>query len=111
MKGEARKAATAAYKERKAVAGIYQVRCLSTNQRWVGRAPDLAAIKNRLWFTMRLGSSPYRSLQAAWQAHGEESFTLEELERLEDEEQAYVRDRLLKERLDHWCAKLAAEAI
>ncbi len=111
MKGEARKAAIAAYKERKTVAGIYLVRCLTSGERWVGRAPNLAAIKNQLWFTLRLGTSPHRALQAAWQAHGEDSFTLEELERLKEEESAYIRDRLLKERLDHWRAELGVEAI
>jgi hypothetical protein len=111
MKGEDRKAAVAAYKERKAIAGIYALRCVPTGQRWAGRARDLGTVQNRLWFTLRQGSNPHRSLQAAWREHGAESFAFEEIERLDDEAIAYVRDRILKDRLAHWCATLGAEAI
>jgi len=44
MKRELRKAAVAAYRERKAKAGIYAVVCHATGQRWIGRAADLDAI-------------------------------------------------------------------
>ncbi|MBS0518957.1 MAG: GIY-YIG nuclease family protein, partial [Proteobacteria bacterium] len=85
MKNANRKAAAAAYKERKAVAGIYALRCLATGERWIGRAPDLSTIQNRLWFTLRQGSFPHRDVQAAWNACGAASFVFEEIERLEDE--------------------------
>lgn len=111
MQRDARKAAIAAFKQRKTVAGIYEVRCLATGGRWVGRSPNLASVQNQLWFTLRLGSSPHRGLQEAWHAHGAEQFVLEVLEQLDDEALAYARDRLLKERLDHWCATLGAEPI
>lgn len=106
-----RRAAIARYKERKTVAGIYAVLCRATGQRWAGHAPDLSTIRNRLWFTLRHGSSPHRSLQAAWYAHGAESFAFEEVERLAEETAPYLRDRMLQERLGHWCAASGAEAI
>ena len=56
MKGEGRKAAVAAYKERKVETGIYAVRCTASDQVWVGIAPDLSTIQNRLWFTLRQGT-------------------------------------------------------
>ncbi|RQH05597.1 GIY-YIG nuclease family protein [Bradyrhizobium sp. RP6] len=105
-----RKAAIAAYKERKTVAGIYVVRCAASGQAWVGQAPNLETIQNRIWFSLRQGSHTSRSLQAAWSAHGEAGLTFGECERL-DEETAYVRNALLKERLLHWRAELKAEAI
>ncbi|WP_210490843.1 GIY-YIG nuclease family protein [Microvirga antarctica] len=112
MKSADRKAATAAYKERKTAPGIYVVRCIPTGDQWVGRAPDLATIQNRIWFSLAQGAQPQRALQAAWTTHGAESFVFEEVERLEDEETlAYVRDGILKERLAHWCATLGAKAI
>jgi hypothetical protein len=40
-KGEDRKAAIAAYKERKSVAGIYVIRCAASGEAWVGQAPNL----------------------------------------------------------------------
>jgi hypothetical protein len=106
-----KKAAIAAYKERKVVGGIYAVRCRATDRRWIGWAPNLATIQNRLWFALRLGTSPHRTLQAAWREHGGESFVLEEVERLDEEPSAFVRDRTAKERHAHWCSVLKAEAI
>ena len=107
----ARKAAIAAYKERKSVAGIFAIRCNATSQTWVGQTPDLDKIQNRIWFTLRQGGHPCRSLQAAWTAHGADSFAFEACERLEEEETAYVRAALLKERALHWRTELGAEAV
>ena len=106
-----RKSAIAAYKERKAVAGIYMLRCAASGEVWVGQAADLAKIPNRVWFTLRQGGHPCRSLQAAWNAHGEAGLTLGECERLDEEETDYVRNSLLRERLSPWQAELKAEAI
>ncbi|MFG1396047.1 GIY-YIG nuclease family protein [Roseixanthobacter pseudopolyaromaticivorans] len=111
MKSEARKAAVAAYKERKVAAGIYAVRCQPTGQYWLGRAPDLSTIQNRIWFSLRQGGHPSRALQAAWNTHGAEAFTFAQIERLDVEESAYVRDALLKERLHHWRAQLRADLL
>ncbi|WP_456620463.1 MULTISPECIES: GIY-YIG nuclease family protein [unclassified Bradyrhizobium] len=106
-----RKAAIAAYKERKTIAGIYVIRCAASGEAWVGQAPNLDTIQNRIWFSLRQGNHTCRSLQAAWNAHGEASLTFGECERLEDEETDYVRNALLKERWLHWRAELKAEAI
>jgi len=106
-----RKAAIAAYKERKTIAGIFVVRCAASGEAWVGQAPNLETIQNRIWFTLRQGGHPCRSLQAAWNAHGEAGLTFTECERLEDEDTDYVRNALLKERAAHWLAELKAEAI
>ncbi|PWC80964.1 hypothetical protein TSH100_28310 [Azospirillum sp. TSH100] len=107
---EDRKAAAAAYKERKSVAGVFAVRCASAGAVWAGGAPDLDKIQNRLWFQLKMGTCPHRSLQAAWNAHGAESLAFEVIERLE-EELAFARAAALKARVAHWAASLAAEAI
>lgn len=107
----ARKAAIAAYKERKSKAGIYAIRCQASGQCWVGRSLDLDKIQNRLWFTLRQNGNPHRSLQLAWQQHGADSFTLDILEMLDEEELDYIRDAKLKERLEHWSRMLGAEAV
>jgi len=111
MNGTDRKAAVSAYKERKTVAGIYAVRCTATSDCWVGQAPDLGAIQNRLWFTLKLGTAPHRSLQAAWNAHGADHFVFEELERMPEEALSFARAALLKQRLAHWRTELEASAI
>jgi hypothetical protein len=106
-----RKAAIAAYKERKTVAGIFAIRCKASSHVWVGQTPNLDKIQNRIWFTLRQGSHTCRTLQAAWSTHGPDSLTFEECERLDDEETAYIRDALLKERTLHWRKELGAEAV
>ncbi|MGN8115417.1 GIY-YIG nuclease family protein [Labrys sp. 22185] len=111
MKREDRKAAVDAYRKRKVAGGIYAVRCAETGDCWVGRAPDLSKIRNRLWFTLGQGVGLNPALQAAWNRHGEQAFTLEIVEELEDEEVAFIRERALKERLDHWIAVLTAKPI
>lgn len=111
MKNDDRKAEIRAYKERKTVSGIYAVRCTATGQCWVGRAPDVTTIENRIRFSLRQGSDPHATLQAASKALGADAFTFEIVEQLEDEDSAYVRDRTLSERLAHWAKALSAEAI
>lgn len=111
MKGEARKAAIAAYKERKSAAGIYAVRCTATGEVWVGQSPSLDTVQNRVWFTLRFSGNLNRALQKAWDDHSAEHFVFEVVERLEDDDLAYSRDALLKERLAHWRGKLGAAVI
>jgi hypothetical protein len=106
MKAEDRKAAIAAYKKRGAAAGIFAVRCEGTDEVWVGQTLNLDTMQNRIWFSLRMGSHSNADLQRAWTAHGAENFAYEALEQLEDEELAYVRDKLLKEREIHWRATL-----
>ena len=111
MKVQDRKAAIAAYKERKSPAGIYAVRCVASGQIWVGQTLDLDKIQNRIWFMLRSGSHSNRVLQDAWTNYGADSLTFERLEQLEDEESTYVRDGLLRERMLHWRSTLTGLTI
>lgn len=111
MNIEARKAAVAAFKERKPQAGVYAIYCAVSGETWAGSAHDVATIQNRIWFTLRQGSSAHRSLQAAWTKHGADGFRFEIVERLPEEELAYVRDRQLAACLDRWVAQLGATRI
>lgn len=111
MRTEDRKMAVNAYKKREVEGGIYAVRCVASGEVWVGGAPDLSKIQNRLWFTLRQGTNTHRSLQSTWNAHGAETFSFEIIERLDAEEIGYVRDRIMKERLVHWAEQLRAVRI
>jgi hypothetical protein len=111
VKGDRRKAAIAAYKERKSVAGIYLVRCQATGEVWVGQSPTLDTIQNRIWFTLRMGNNPNRGLQKAWNDHGADSVAFEVVERLPEEESVYVRNAVMKERLAHWQGALGASPL
>ncbi len=108
MKGEARKAAVAAYKERKVVGGIYAVRCEASGETWVGQWPDIGTIQTRLWFTLRNGTHPKKDLLEAWHSHGESQFSFEILEKLEDETSPYLRASNLKDSASRWREKLKA---
>jgi hypothetical protein len=112
MKQEARKAALAAYRERKSEPGIYALTCRPTGARWVGRASDLATIWNRLAFALRMGSTPHRSLQAAAREHGSAAFSFEVLERIDEPNASpALVGAILKRRLDHWRDELTATPI
>ncbi|CEJ14849.1 hypothetical protein BN1110_05184 [bacterium YEK0313] len=111
MNQERRKAASNAYRERKVAAGIYAVRCAASGECWVGQAPDLSTIQNRIWFTLRFGGNRQASLQEAWNRHGADAFTFEVVETIEEEDEALFRDRVLKERRAHWATALGAKPI
>ncbi|MBP0444517.1 GIY-YIG nuclease family protein [Roseomonas sp. SSH11] len=111
MLGQERRAAVAAYKERKIPAGVYALRCAPTGEAWVGAAPDLGTIQNRIWFQLRMGGCPFPTLQAAWNAHGEDAIAFEVLEGLPEETLPYARNAALKERRQHWAGQLGARII
>ena len=111
MKAEDRKAAIAACKKRKTIAGIFAVRCAASGEAWVGQALDIETIQNRIWFALRAGSHINRELQQAWSAHGESGLCLETLERLKEDELPYVRDTLLRVRASYWRTALNGSQI
>jgi hypothetical protein len=111
MKNADRKAAVAAYKEKKVEAGIYAVRCRPTGQVWVGSAPNLDTIRNRIWFSLGNNGYPGRSLQNAWSEHQPGDFAFEIVERSAEEADAYFRAAELKKRLAEWREKLNADLV
>jgi hypothetical protein len=111
MTTERRKAAIAAYKERKAAVGVFAVRCAPAGAVWVGQTRDLDKVWNRISFSLRSGADPRRDLQAAWNAHGAEGFAFERLETLKAEPLEFALQSALDERTAFWRAKLGAAAI
>jgi hypothetical protein len=110
MEKSTRRAAVAAYKEIKAAAGVYAVRCAPTAEVWVGRSADLAAQQNNLDFQLRHGpNNP--AMRKAWAAHGAASFRFEPLETAPDTLTPAGRTDFLKARLKHWRETLGAAAI
>jgi hypothetical protein len=106
-----RKAAVSAYKERKAVAGMYAIRCAATDEQWVGSAPDLSTIWTRRMFVLKQGVETNKALQSAWNLHGPESFAFRILEEIDLEQLTYGRERALKERVQHWRGVLGASVL
>ncbi|KEZ20099.1 hypothetical protein CP98_01304 [Sphingobium yanoikuyae] len=111
MQESERKAAIDAYRERKVACGIYAIRCVPSQQLWVGSAPNLATIQNRLWFTLRLGQEQRATLQQAWTTHGEAAFEFDILEQWDAAEIGHARNRALKAGLNRWADTLGASPI
>ena len=109
MDNAGRKAAISAYKERNAPAGIYMLRCDPAGTRWIGFAPDLDTIMNRIRFTLRMGSHRSEALQAAWNAHGADALAFEVLERFDDG--VVPKGEALKARLAEWIERLCAQPV
>ena len=105
MNRQDRKEALAAYRETKPEAGIYAVH--AGGQTWVGAAPRLEAVENRLRFTLQQGGHPNNPFQSA----AGDGYRLEVLEVLDPETPALSRDRLLKERLAHWLGQTGGRAL
>lgn len=106
-----RKAAIAAFKDRKVEAGIFAIRCTASGAIWLGQAPDIATVKTRHWFSLRLGSHSNRALQAAWHAAGEADMLFEVIELLPDEDDAIARASQLRDALRRWRNQLDAPAV
>jgi hypothetical protein len=111
MTPASRKVKIAEYKERPTIAGVFAVICSATGQVWVGKSRHIDTEQNGLWFTLRHGGSPYRSLQAAWTAHAPEDFRFEQLDRLPEDISDLRRKDELVSRAKLWIARLGAEAL
>lgn len=111
MNHPARKAAVAAYKERKTVAGVFAVVCGATGEAWVGTSRHIDTQQNGLWFGLRHGGGRNAALQAAWNAHGEAAFRFEQLDRLPEDTSDLMRGPELKKRAALWGARLQAEML
>jgi hypothetical protein len=111
MDRNARKSAVAAYKQRKPAYGVFAVICTATGETWVGQSRHIDSHQNGLWFGLKHGSSPYRSLQAAWARHGANDFRFEELERLRDDFPPLGRPDELKRRQSLWAERLRAQPL
>ncbi len=62
--------------------GVFQVRNLKSEKVFVGSTMNLKGIFNRYESQLKAGNHPNKSLQAAWNEFGAESFAFEILEEL-----------------------------
>jgi hypothetical protein len=106
-----RKALIADYKDRETIAGVFAVIFSATGRAWVGQSRHIDTQQNGLWFALKMGGSPYRSLQAEWTAHGADSFRFEQLDRLSPDLSDMTRKDELQKRAALWAARLEAERL
>jgi len=99
------------YKERKTPKGIFAIRCAGASEVWVGASTHLDSERNGIWFQLRLGQHQNKRLQAEWNAKGEEAFTYEVLETLDDDVVPLAIKDELRERQKHWVKELRASGL
>ncbi len=106
-----RKEAIRQFKEMKPEAGIYALRCTATGRVWIGATLNLAATRNRCWFTLRNRLSLDKSLQEEWDKQGESAFQYEILDSLEKDLHPLEVNELLKKKLRDFAARLGATSL
>lgn len=107
-----RKAAIQAYKERKTPRGIFAVRCAVTGSVWVDSTTDFRAAENRTWFSLRMGGAHVeKNIAQEFREHGQEKFSFEILETLDDDVSELSLRDVLKERKLHWMERLGARTL
>lgn len=111
MQKAERRAAIAAFKERKVAWGVFAVRCVATGEAWVGASRHVETQQNGLWFSLRHGAYTNRALQAAWNLHGPDAFAFEVLEQLAEDLSDVRRPDELKARAAQWRARLNCSAV
>ena len=88
------------------------MRCRATGSVWVDSWTDLNAAENRTWFLLRNGDAQIdKSIAAEFQLFGQEAFTYEVLETLDDDVVPMAVRDLLKERKLDWMAQLGARTL
>ena len=111
MSRDYRKEAIRKFKERQPSRGVFAMRCTATGQVWVGSFANLEAMRNRLWFSLRLGSHRDPTLQDEWNTHGEHTFRYEILEKFDDDLSAIELNDRLKDRKHQWAVQLGARTL
>ncbi len=106
-----RREAAKEFKARKVPRGVFAVRCAATGKVWVDSSPNLDAWRNSAWFSLRHGSHFNKALQAEWNLHGADAFQFEVLEQLDEDVTALAVKDLLKEKKEHWLARLGAQPL
>ena len=98
-----------AFKEAVPRKGVFTIRCAATGQTWVDTSVNVDSVKNRIWFSLRMGSHPNKVLQRTWNESGPEAMRFEVVEVFAEDVTSYELERLLKERKQHWLNELQAE--
>jgi hypothetical protein len=99
------------YKSKKTPKGVFAIRCAGASEVWVGASTHLDSERNGIWFQLRLGQHQNKSLQAEWNVKGEEAFSYEILETLDDDVLPLALKDVLRERQKHWEKELRASGV
>ena len=99
-----------AYKQKVHPKGICKIYSSVTGRVWVDTSTNLDSIKNRHWFSLRMGNHRNKKLQQAWNGSGEQAMHYAVVEVFEEDISGYALECLQKERKKYWLAELRAES-
>ncbi len=98
------------YKETPRPAGIYRVVHRPSGRTVLGASPDAPAMLNRIRAQLTLNSHPNRQMQSDWDADGQDGFTFDVLDLLDQSDRpAEDVSGDLQTLLELWHEKLRAE--
>jgi hypothetical protein len=106
-----RKAKIRAYKETPLPAGVFRVRNRESGRTFLGSSPNLPGMLNRQRFQLEMGSHPSTSLQADWNAGGEQVLAFEVLDTLPVPEGPSNQAEDLEALKELWRERLEAEGV
>lgn len=90
MQNDRRKQLAEAYKSRRPNMGVVALRCIPTNERFLGTTRDAEKELNSLRAKLDGGQHPNKQLQELWNAHGENGFAYTVEQTLDYEDPADV---------------------
>ena len=90
------------FKAKKTPKGIFAVRCEASGETWVAASTHLDSQQTGWWFQLQSGMHPNRQMQAAWNTHGEASFTYRILETFDEDVAPLLLKDLSANRRKHW---------
>ncbi|MGG0888173.1 GIY-YIG nuclease family protein [Cytobacillus horneckiae] len=94
------------YKETKVESGVYEIRNVRNDKRFIASTPNLKTLNGKK-FTLKNGTFINKALQEDWNSHGEDSFEFTVLEVLKKKEEGYFNEKSELEKLEEkWLEKL-----
>lgn len=110
MDKQDRREAVAAYKARRSVGGVYQIRNTETGRVMLTRATDLRGSENRFRFAQMTDTCVDYALQADWKQYGKDVFVFETLESLEQTETQTAAEFAedIETLYELWCERVTA---
>ncbi len=98
------------FSERPPQNGVFALKNSATGETWIGVSRNLDTQVNGLRVRLRSNQLVNKDVQASWNAHGEEAFSYEVIERFAETD-PHVIDLKRTERAEHWRAQLNAGTV
>jgi hypothetical protein len=99
----------AQYLERKKIMGIFKISFVGDENIYLGAAPDIETIQNRISFTLKHTNDNKNEIAYLYKKFGLAHMKFDILEAIEFEADNYIRRKILKEKLGQYLLALNAK--